>query len=71
MLIEIAGPVFKCSEDENIFFERIYSLPGYEGVVGRGGNLYLTIAEVSGKVALEEIQAICDFWNTTFHIVNE
>lgn len=71
MVIKIAEPVFKCGEDEDIFFDRIYALPGYETVIGRDRNLYLSIKELSGKIAAEELQEICDIWNTTFTIVNE
>lgn len=71
MVIEIAGPVFKCSEDENIFFERIYALPGYKEVVGRGRNLYLTIKDLSGKEIAQELREICNIWNTSFTVVSE
>lgn len=71
MVIEITGPIFKCVEDENIFFERIYALPGYEAVVGRDRNLYLTIKNWSGKEVAEELQEICNIWNISFIVVSE
>lgn len=66
MIFTITKPVFKCSDDENIFFERIYALNGYESVIGEGSALYLTVCDSSTKEATAEIQDICKIWNTTF-----
>jgi hypothetical protein len=70
MKIEISGPFFKCEEDENIFFSRLYSLPGYDSVVGKGSYLYLTLKHDSKNQALNQVQEICDFWNTTYKVLD-
>lgn len=64
--VEIVGPVFKCAEDENIFFSRLYDLKGYVNVVGKGLNLYLKFESEFTRECLTELQEICDIWNTTF-----
>lgn len=71
MLIEIPGPIFKCEADENIFLSRLYDIPNYDNVIGKGGNLYLTLTELPGKKALDELQVICDTWGTTFKVLGE
>ena len=70
MELEILGPTFKCSEDENVFFSRIYSLPGYDNVVGHGRYLYLTLKNNPDHSALIQIQEICEFWNTEFRLLD-
>lgn len=69
MVIEIPAPVFKCAEDENVFFSRIYGLPGYDHIEGQGRNLCLTLKNHPEEAAVEELQEICNIWNTTFNAV--
>ncbi|MCB1637148.1 MAG: hypothetical protein KDI51_21360, partial [Xanthomonadales bacterium] len=52
MLFEIVGPVFKCADDEGIFFSRLYELPGYENVIGKGRNLYLNFSANPNEAVL-------------------
>jgi hypothetical protein len=70
MKIEILAPVFKCAEDESIFFSRLYSLPGYDSVVGKDRILYLILEDGSANVAINEVQEICDIWNTTYRVTD-
>lgn len=70
MLIEIPGPVFKCEEDENIFFSRLSEIPGFDSVNGKGLNLYLTLAENPDESILEALQEICNMWGTTFKVLD-
>lgn len=71
MVIEISNPAFKCENDEAIFFSRLYQLPGYDGVVGQGTKLFVTLTSQNDKVIPGEIDEICRFWNTTFKIVSQ
>ncbi|MFD2231864.1 hypothetical protein [Alkalimarinus sediminis] len=68
MKIEIKGVIFKCKEDERVFFSRIHALPGFKCVAEEGGCLHLVI-EVGADPSLEEkIQEICDIWNTVYRV---
>jgi len=69
MLIEIASPIFKCEEDENIFFSRLYGLPNFNSAISKGLNVHLTLADTSNDAAFEELQIICDVWGTAFKVV--
>ncbi|KXJ50412.1 MAG: hypothetical protein AXW15_05335 [Neptuniibacter sp. Phe_28] len=79
MLIEISAPVFKCEEDENIFFLRIQGLPNYKHVAIHESCLQVTLLEpvvvssVQGNAAsvsaMDELQEICDIWGTRFRIL--
>ena len=71
MLIEIPGPVFKCKDDENIFFSRLSEIPGFDSATGKGENLYLTLSENTGETVLAELQEICNMWGTTFKVLEE
>lgn len=70
MEFEILGPTFKCQEDENVFFSRIYSLPGYDNVVGQGRYLYLTVKNQPDRLVVNQVQEICEFWNTEFTLLD-
>lgn len=70
MKIEILRPIFKCEEDENIFFSRLYSLPGYDTVVGKGRSLYLTLKNGSENATVNKVQETCDIWNTTYRVLD-
>lgn len=69
MRIEIVSPSFKCESDENIFFGRLQRLKGVEGIVGEGRHLYLTLNSEFQDEAVSELQAMCDFWNTSYQVV--
>ncbi|TNC83163.1 MAG: hypothetical protein C9356_01590 [Oleiphilus sp.] len=71
MKIEIKSPFFKCEEDENVFFTRLYALPGFESVMGNGGSVYLILKNGSESVVVKQVQDICDFWNTKFKVLDE
>jgi len=69
MLIEIASPIFKCAEDENIFYSRLYGLPNFNSAVSKGSNVHLTLADTFSDAVFEELQIICDVWGATFKVV--
>lgn len=45
MEIVFLGPVFYSTKDENLFFSMIYDLPQYSEILGKGGDLFLTLSE--------------------------
>jgi hypothetical protein len=69
MLIKIAGPIFRCDEDETIFFSRLYEIPGFDNVRGQGLCPYLNLADTYQESALKELQSICNMWGTSFDIL--
>jgi len=70
MKIEILGPFFKCEEDEKAFFSRIYSLPGYDSVVGKGRTFQLILKNGYESISVNQVQEICDIWNTKFKVLD-
>lgn len=70
MEIEIVVPTFKCEEDEKIFFSRLHGIDGFEGVVGKGFNLHLSLIAKSGEGQIRELQSICNMWGTSFKVLN-
>jgi hypothetical protein len=71
MLFEIAAPVFRCADDENIFLSRLCELPGYDKVIVKGRNLHLQISANPDETLIAQLQEICNFWHTTFKPVSE
>ena len=69
MIIEIEGPAFKCADDRKIFVSRLAEIPGYESVLGSGSMLRLTTAGSPEELVANELQKICDVWNTSFIVV--
>ena len=70
-VVAIAGPVFRCAEDEHVFLSRLRGLTGVVGVVGRDGGFYLTLAGKPHATMANELREICNMWHATFKIVNE
>jgi len=62
MEIVIKGPRFYDTEDENIFFNCIYSLPSYEEVKGKGLNLHIKFKEPISDEAIKQLVIICVRW---------
>lgn len=69
MLIEIMGAIFKCEEDKNIFFSRLYELPNYDRVITKGLTVHLSLKDTANDNALEEIQTICDIWGCVLNVL--
>ena len=67
MKINITRPIFKCQHDETIFFERLSQINGFEGVIEDGHQLNLSVDLGNEQVTLQELQSICDIWNTEFN----
>lgn len=64
MKIVLEGPVFHGQEDENIFFGCIYNIPGFKTVTGIGKNLHIEFESEVSPEASEQIQVLCERWNT-------
>jgi len=62
--IVIEGPVFYGEEDENIFFQCIYNLPGLKEVVGSGTALTISFSPADSKKVEEQIEILCRRWDT-------
>lgn len=71
MLIEIAGPIFKCEEDKNVFFSRLYGLPSFDSVMSQGVGLLLTLNDNSTDELIDRINEICNMWGTAFKVLKE
>ena len=69
MLVKIVVPVFRCKEDENIFFSRLYDLSGFDQIISKGGQLYLTLVDVDEEETEAEIQEICAVWGAVFEVL--
>jgi hypothetical protein len=69
MYIEIAGPVFKCRDDEAVFFGRLEALAGYESVVWQAPNVLLTLRGEPCQERVEALGEICAFWNLSYKVI--
>ena len=58
----IEGPSFYDQEDENIFFNCLYSLPEYEEVKGKGINLHIKLKEPVTDETIKQLVIICRRW---------
>ena len=62
--IQIEGPGFYGEDDENLFFQCIYNLPGFHNVRGVGTVLTISFKEDVTTEARDLIQALCVRWET-------
>ena len=69
MIIEIQCPVFKCADDEYIFFSRLNSLSGCENVIRKGRHLHLRLGRAIDFEGANELQKICDYWGTCYELI--
>ena len=60
--ITFPGPTFVDAEDEDKFFGRLYSLPGYLNVVGMLRKLTLSLEEPIGEDCAKELREIFQKW---------
>ena len=70
MNIEIIKPVFKCTTDEEIFFQRITGIDGFRLVTANEKCLQVSVAESDKQVALDQIATICTLWNASFTVTS-
>ena len=63
MEVIIESPSFYDEEDENVFFNCIYALPGFVTVKGRGINLLISFSEPITNEAIKQLVVICRRWN--------
>ncbi|WP_183910981.1 hypothetical protein [Simiduia aestuariiviva] len=62
MEIIIEGPSFYDEEDENIFFNALYALPGFLSVKGKGLNLHIQFKSSPSDEAVKQLVVICRRW---------
>ncbi len=70
MNIELSAPVFRCREEEAIFYERLSALAGCEKVVVCTQCVAVTIGDDCAARALDELGEICAIWNLSFERVS-
>ena len=66
MEIEIVEPVFKCKNDEEVFFQRLSKISGFQEVVKINRRLHVSVFEGDHQHVLDQIQNICTLWHTSF-----
>jgi hypothetical protein len=62
MEIVFKGPTFYCKEDEDQFFNWLYSIPAFKEVVGQGVELHLSLKEEVDQNSLEQLLVIFKRW---------
>lgn len=62
MEVIIEGPHFFAQEDEDRFFQWIYSLPAYERVTGIGTKLHIALREPVDDDTVKQLLIICRRW---------
>ena len=62
MEIIFEGPIFFAQEDENHFFEWLYSLPAYKEIVGSGVNLTLELNDPVDDDSILQLLIIFRRW---------
>ena len=62
MEVIIEGPSFYDIEDENVFFNCLYSLPEYEKVIGKGINLHINLKEPVSDQTAKQLVIVCRRW---------
>ena len=62
MEIIIEGPTFYDEEDENLFFNSLYSLPDYKAVKGIGLKLHVQLTEPVSDETIKRMVVVCRRW---------
>ena len=62
MEVIIEGPSFYDEEDENIFFNCLYSLPDFQDVKGKGVNLHIHLKEPVTDETIKQLVVTCRRW---------
>ncbi|WP_444943048.1 hypothetical protein ACJJIK_13540 [Microbulbifer sp. ZKSA006] len=70
MSITIEGPTFYDQEDENIFFECLYSLPSFKEVKGHGVELTIEFTGEPEEEAIVKLLVICRRWGINISPLN-
>uniref|UniRef100_Q0HUF2 Uncharacterized protein n=1 Tax=Shewanella sp. (strain MR-7) TaxID=60481 RepID=Q0HUF2_SHESR len=65
--ITVKGPRFWCQEDEDKFFEWIYSLPNYQSVTGRGLDLIIELNEPLPQSTINQLFVLFKRWELDFN----
>ncbi|MGH1379709.1 MAG: hypothetical protein ACRAU9_02150, partial [Shewanella xiamenensis] len=65
--ITVKGPSFWCQEDEDKFFEWIYSLPNYQSVTGRGLDLIIELNEPVSQSTINQLFVLFKRWELDFN----
>ena len=69
MDFEIAEPAFKCKTDEEVFFQRIAEITGFQKVVRKNRRLYVSVFESDQQATFDQVQNIAALWHTSFEKV--
>ena len=66
--IEIIYPDLRCSTEEDVFFQRLSEITGVLKVTIRDTKLGVSVSSQCKVKALEEVDAICNMWHTTYKL---
>jgi hypothetical protein len=62
MEVVIEGASFYDQEDENIFFNCLYSMPDYKDVKGKGINLHIQLKDPVSDETIKQLVITCRRW---------
>ena len=63
MIIKFPSPVFYCSTYEDIFYQRISSLPAYLSIKLETGQFLLELTQNVDKESTLQLKDIFNYWN--------
>ena len=63
MTIKFPSPIFYCSTYEDIFYQRISSLPAYQSIKLEAGQFLLELGETVDKESIRQLKDIFNYWN--------
>ena len=69
--IKMFRPVFRCSTDEDVFFERVADVAGLQNMEVNDTEILLSVLTELSEDALEDIEAICDMWHAKYTVDEE
>lgn len=69
MKVEIEIPIFRCQTDEEIFFDRLHSIPGLIQLTRRGSCLYVEVAGDDERKLLDALEDICGAWGAEVRVI--
>ena len=65
-MFELIPPVFRCAEDEQVFYGRLHELPGLASLVVGNGRIRLQFTPGEEALVIEQLREICDVWHASF-----
>ena len=67
--IEITYPVLRCSAEEDVFYQRLFEIPGVLEVTTLGRKISVSISDRCSVEALKEVAEVCNMWHTTYKMM--